>query len=146
MRFSGMFLMENKEFYDTMCELGIWTEQKDFSRVPTREVYSLYQTYRGLPEGQPRLNFRHEHPELDTWLVLAKGLTPVGDRWTTTKATEATEATDPALANRKYWLDMASHYKDLLKNLGIREDITAEELTDYQAERIEEAIRELRGF
>jgi len=41
---------------------------------------------------------------------------------------------------------MASHYKDLLKNLGIREDITAEELTDYQAERIEEAIRELRGY
>jgi len=132
------FLMEHKEFYDTMYKLGIWTEQKDFSKVPTREVYKLYQEYSGLPEGQARLNFRHEHPELDAWMLLAGKVTKlVGDRWTTT---------DPNLANRKYWLDMASHYTDLLKNLGIREDITAEELTDYQAQRIEDAIRELRGF
>lgn len=84
------------------------------------------------------MNFRHEHPDLDAWLLLAGKVTKlVGDRWTTT---------DPALGNRKYWLDMASHYKDLLNSLGIREDITAEELTDYQAEQIEKAIRELRGF
>jgi hypothetical protein len=137
------FLMSHPEFYQAMLNLGIWTEPKDFSKVPTKEVYELYQEYSGLrdstgkPDKQARLNFRHEHPDLDNWLVLAQGLTPVGDRWTTT---------NPALANRKYWLDMASHYTDLLRNLGIRENITAEELTDYQVEQIEDAIRELRGF
>jgi hypothetical protein len=167
------YLLENKDFYYAMYDLGIWTPPESFdtnlargylalptgtqrtefriahpeldnllmtsfSKVPTKEVYSLYKEYQGLSEGEPRLNFRHEHPNLDAWLLLAgKVAKLVGDRWTTT---------DPALANRKYWLDEASHYKDLLKNLGIRENITAEELTDYQAEEIEKAIRALRGF
>jgi len=74
------WLMEHKEFHDTMYKLGIWTEERDFSKVPTREVYALYQTYQGLPSGTPRLDFRAKHPDLDAWLVLKFGYKPITDR------------------------------------------------------------------
>jgi len=74
------WLMEHKEFYDTMYKLELWTEKRDFSKVPTREVYALYQTYLGLPSGNPRYDFRAKHPDLDAWLVLKFGYKPIGDR------------------------------------------------------------------
>lgn len=74
------WLMEHEEFYDTMLEMGIWTEPRDFSKVPTREVARLYETYQGLPTGTPRLDFRAKHPDLDAWLVLKFGYKPIKDR------------------------------------------------------------------
>jgi len=74
------WLMEHPEFCKAMYDLDIWTEERDFSKVPTRDVYSLYKTYMGLPTGQPRLDFRAKHLDLDDWLVKAKGYTPVGNR------------------------------------------------------------------
>ncbi len=139
------FLMENKEFYNTMVSMGQLTE-RDFSGVPTRAVAGLYDKYLDVPSGKTRLIYRHENPALEQWLVSEKGYTPVGDRWKdgVVDGKEKEEiTTDPALANRKYWLDRAGHYKDLLKNLGIREDITPEALTDYQAEQIQKAIEAL---
>jgi len=73
------YLLEHKDFYQTMLSLGLW-QSRDFSKVPTRQVYSLYQTYMGLPTGTPRLDFRAQHLDLDNWLVKAKGYTPVGSR------------------------------------------------------------------
>jgi hypothetical protein len=72
------WLMEHPEFYKAMYDLNIWTKPRDFSKVPTKEVYSLYKIYQGLPTGKPRLNYRAKHPELDDWLVLAFGYKPVG--------------------------------------------------------------------
>jgi len=74
------WLMEHEEFYNTMLDMGIWTEPRDFSKVPTREVYALYQTYQGLPSGNPRYDFRAKHPDLDAWLVLKFGYKPVAER------------------------------------------------------------------
>jgi hypothetical protein len=74
------WLMEHEDFYNMMLEMGLWTEPRDFTKVPTREVWSLYQIYQGLPTGTPRLDFRAQHPELDAWLVLAFDLKPIGDR------------------------------------------------------------------
>ena len=73
------YLLEHKDFYQTMLNLNLW-QSRDFSKVPTRQVYSLYQTYMGLPTGTPRLDFRAQHLDLDSWLVKAKGYTPVGNR------------------------------------------------------------------
>jgi len=73
------YLLEHKDFYQTMLNLGLW-QSRDFSKVPTREVYSLYQAYLGKATGTPRLDFRAQHLDLDNWLVLAKGYTPVGNR------------------------------------------------------------------
>lgn len=74
------WLMEHQEFYEALFTLGIWTEPRDFSKVPTREVWSLYESYLRLPPGSARLNYRAEHLDLDDWLVLAKGYTPVANR------------------------------------------------------------------
>ena len=73
------FLIEHPEFYKAMVNLGLW-QPRDFSKVPTRKVFGLYKTYLGLPTGQPRLDFRAKHPELDGWLVLKFGYTPITDR------------------------------------------------------------------
>jgi len=73
------YLLENKNFYDAMISLGLWQE-RDFTKVPTREVFKLYQTYYTKHEGEERLNFRAKHPELDDWLVLAKGYTSIKDK------------------------------------------------------------------
>jgi len=73
------YLIEHKEFYNNMVNLGLW-KPRDFGKVPTREVYGLYETYKGLPTGTPRYDFRIEHPELDAWLVLKFGYKPVSGR------------------------------------------------------------------
>jgi len=66
------FLIEHMDFYRKMRELNLWTEDRDFSKVPTKQVYKLYKDYLGLPTGGPRITFRIQHPELDAWLVWAK--------------------------------------------------------------------------
>ena len=156
------FLMEHPEFYKSMVDFGIW-KPKDFSKVPSREVNTLYVEWEALRDetgkalGSERRAFEAAHPDLDQWLHLTKGTKLESERngVTTTVTEEPKEETkqeppkeeiDPALDNRRYWLDQASHYKDILKNLGIREDITAEELTDAQADEIETAIVALRGW
>lgn len=74
------WLMEHPEFYQTMYDLEIWTEPRDFDTVPTREVWSLYEAYLKLPTGTPRLDFRAAHLELDAWLVLKFEYKPIQDR------------------------------------------------------------------
>ena len=70
------YLRENKEFYQDVW-LGILGNQKiDFDRIPTREVFDLYQVYLSLPLGSARMGYRIENPELDAWLVLSKGYKP----------------------------------------------------------------------
>ncbi|MFP3897917.1 MAG: hypothetical protein ACLFVD_01175 [Dehalococcoidia bacterium] len=74
------WLMDHPDFYEAMLEMGIWKQEKDFSKVPTREVWAAYQVYLSLPTGTPRLDYRVKHPDLDAWLVLAKGYKPVSGR------------------------------------------------------------------
>ena len=70
------FLMENVDFYQAMLDKDVFKE-RDFSKVPSREVFALFEEYNSLPLGGTRLDFRRENLELDAWLVLAKGYTPV---------------------------------------------------------------------
>lgn len=74
------FLMEHPKFYQTMLDLKIWLEPTDLSKVPTREVFNLYKTYVGIPQGAPQLNYRARFPELDAWGVIAFGWKPIGQR------------------------------------------------------------------
>ena len=63
------FLMENKEFYIAIRRSLDW-ERRDFEKVPTREVFRLYQIYRRLDKGKMRENYRAQHYKLDKWMVL----------------------------------------------------------------------------
>ena len=73
------WLMDRIEFYNTMVAMGLW-EERDFSKVPTKEVFALYKTYLGIPKGAPQLNYRARFPELDAWGVLKFGWIPIGQR------------------------------------------------------------------
>ena len=90
------YLIDHPDFNQAMLDLGIWTEPRDLSKVPSRKVFELYKTYQGLPSGNPRTDFRAQHPELDAWLVLKFGYKPVEGRGDTeapkTKWEEAEEA------------------------------------------------------
>jgi hypothetical protein len=61
------WLMEHKDFYNTMVDMKIW-QPRDFSLVPTKKVFTLYKTWKGLPLGQDRRDFEAKHPDLDMWL------------------------------------------------------------------------------
>jgi len=81
------WLMEHPEFEkamvqlykDTEGEYG-WEKPRDYSKVPTKEVYAKYQRYLNLPLGQPRLDFRARNPDLDAWGVKALDWKPIQDR------------------------------------------------------------------
>ena len=90
------YLMEHKAFYEEMVNLGK-IEKKDFSKVPTREVFSLYLLYLKEMPGNDRMQFRLDHPELDDWLVEAGGYEPA-------KKPKKKEKTDPwDELRRKIW-------------------------------------------
>lgn len=73
------FLMEHSKFYNTAKKLLGW-QPRDFTKVPTRAVWAKYVVYQGLPLGQVRLDFRAQNPDLEEWLVSAKGYKPLADR------------------------------------------------------------------
>lgn len=64
------FIQEHPDFHQTMVDMGIWKKLKDLSKVPTREVYKLYEVYQLLPKGLPRYAYRANHRDLDAWLFL----------------------------------------------------------------------------
>jgi hypothetical protein len=66
------FLMAHQDFYQAAKTYFDWKD-KDFSKVPTREVYALYQTWQNLPKGKARRDFEAQHPDLDMWLHITKG-------------------------------------------------------------------------
>jgi hypothetical protein len=71
------YLKDHPDFYDVINEKRGWSTDIDFAKVPTEKVESLYNEYLKQSEGTGRKNFRLAHPELDAWLVLAKGYKPV---------------------------------------------------------------------
>jgi hypothetical protein len=74
------FLIENDGFYKEVY-LGIFGNQKaDFRTVPSRDVFDKYLEYLSLPEGNARKNYRFENIDLDDWLVIKFGYTPIRDQ------------------------------------------------------------------
>ena len=65
------WMMEHPDFYKEVY-LGILGKpRKDYRKVPTRQVFALYQRYQGLPLGKARAEFRARHPDLEAWGRLA---------------------------------------------------------------------------
>jgi hypothetical protein len=74
------WLQDHMEFYEMMVSMELLAPI-DFSKVPTKEVFELYKQYKDLPSKPQatRQEFRRQHPELDKWLVLAFGYTPISN-------------------------------------------------------------------
>ena len=60
-----------------MLAKGVFSERKDFRKVPTRKVFDLWVIYNGLPRGSVRKDYRRRHPALEDWLIDAKDYSPV---------------------------------------------------------------------
>jgi len=100
------YLMEHPAFYEEVY-LGLFElEKRDFSKVPTREVWALYVRYvEDIPQGQPRINFRIDHPELDAWLLLVGKVTKPASEKGRKKPTPW-EKTWEEIAKKKRWVDI----------------------------------------
>ena len=72
-------MKEHLDFYETITKIKGWALEPEgyWDTIPSEEVERLYEEYNKLPLGNPRLLFRRLHPDLDAWLVAAKGNTPV---------------------------------------------------------------------
>lgn len=71
------YLMENPDFY-TQVYVGLQgNERKDFTKVPTRDVFTEYLAYLQQPTLFAKDAFRLGHLEFDAWLVLKFGYTPI---------------------------------------------------------------------
>jgi len=69
------FLMENPEFYEMAKDILGWKE-RDFSKVPSREMEAKLESYKGLGSAEQKLYVRCNDSELDNWLVRVNGYTP----------------------------------------------------------------------
>lgn len=78
------YLLEHPEFYKAMTDLYVQTNgkdgwkpgERDFSRVPPKNVYEMYLVYdsiigsEDMSQSVARRQYRRNHPELDAWLFL----------------------------------------------------------------------------
>jgi len=87
------YLMKNKEFYNTMVNMGVWGK-KDFSKVPTEKVFLKYRDYLDLPVGSQRNILRWENLDLDAWLVLKFGYVPIKEKLEKKPVVEERELTE----------------------------------------------------
>jgi hypothetical protein len=77
------YLIEHPEFYQAALEYKGW-QPRDFSKVPTRQVWGLYQQWKDLPLGAERREFEAANPMLDYWLHIkndTKLENDLGDAW-----------------------------------------------------------------
>ena len=57
------YLKEHQEFYRKMRELGYWTQEVNFDKIPTEKFERFYnEHYSNLPKGSARLRFRETNP------------------------------------------------------------------------------------
>ena len=76
------FLMENIQFYEQVYKGILGNQKRNFTKVPTREVFAKYLEYLQIDSRQAKLrdDFRWDNPSLDDWLVLKFGYTPVTEK------------------------------------------------------------------
>jgi len=75
------FLMEHPKLYRMLTSEAIMGDNalklKDFSRVPTKEVYKKFQAYETLPAGEARIVFRMSNSDLEKWMQLTEKIKPI---------------------------------------------------------------------
>ena len=66
------FLVEHPEFYKDVYLKILKRKPIDFATIPSQEIEALYEEYQTLPLGDPRKEFRRNHPDLNAWGIKAK--------------------------------------------------------------------------
>ena len=63
------FLQDNPKLHQALVDFGKFKEPRDFSKVPTRDIFKKLWIYNELPTGYERDTYRFENPDLDEWGV-----------------------------------------------------------------------------
>jgi hypothetical protein len=104
------YLLDHPEFYKTMVTNGQWQE-RDFSKVPPRDVYELYQIYDAIigdpktSRANARLEFRRRNPKLDAWLVLIGAVSQPIEEYDVTAGMTTAEKVGRTLAAKRAEID-----------------------------------------
>jgi len=104
------YLLEHPEFYKTMVDKGQW-QPKDFSKVPPKDVFELYQIYDaiiGSPDmsrTKARQEFRRSNPRLDAWLVLIGAVSQTIEEYDVSAGMTTAEKVGRQLAAKRAEID-----------------------------------------
>jgi hypothetical protein len=97
------YLIEHPAFYEDIY-LGLFgLQERDFSKVPTREVFDKYAEYALLTTNKAREDYRANNLDLDAWGQTAFGWTPITEKRRKAglspqeRAWESTEAAERAI-------------------------------------------------
>ena len=96
------YLMEHQDFYKQIYIEQLRLLPKDFTKVPTRAVFGKHLQYlslkdsQGEPDRAARRMFRLMNLDLDAWLVLAGGYTPITPTPTTPTIPKVTAGSGPS--------------------------------------------------
>ena len=67
------YLIEHPDIYKEVYLGFLGNQPRDFSKVPTREIFAKYLEYQKLPKGKRRGDYSWENPDFDAWGVLRFG-------------------------------------------------------------------------
>jgi len=124
------FLMEHKDFYNTMVSMELW-KPKDFSKIPTREVFKLWQVYLTLPRGSPRIGYRAANKELDDWLFLTGKVSQ----------TIPEKERQKEIGKWGVWAEKYREYLTKIEEVAVKREKQAIQETERLKKRLEELMK-----
>ena len=94
------YLQEHPAFYADIYLDHFGLKERDFSNVPTREVWAKYVAYLSL-DSVAKDDFRWDNKDLDKWLADVKGFTPIAEKRRRTTLTPKERAEQEARGAEK---------------------------------------------
>jgi hypothetical protein len=75
------YLIEHPAFYEDVYLGQLELEERDFSKVPSKEVFQKYALYVKMVTDTERKNYRARNPDLEKWLLkTGKATTPISEQ------------------------------------------------------------------
>jgi hypothetical protein len=75
------YLIEHPAFYEDVYLGQLGLEERDFSKVPSKEVFQKYALYVKMVTDTEKKNYRARNPDLEKWLLkTGKAATPISEQ------------------------------------------------------------------
>jgi len=111
------YLIEHPDIYEEVYLGFQGNKPRDFSKVPTRDIFAKYLEYVKLPTGKRRLDYRYENPSLDAWMVLKFGLVPAAEQKRRAELTPTEEFLEDVTKAEAEFDEAMRELEELLKGL-----------------------------
>jgi len=108
------YLIDHPAFYENIYVTHMGLKERNFENLKdeyrkyyTEEVFNLYETWKGLPQGTERRNFEYDHPDLDMLLHIEKGTALETEK----KKTETEDKTSDGKSRREQIAELRERIK-----------------------------------